>query len=239
MKNAVILCSGGIDSVTTAYYVKKRLKYNRLIILFFDYDQKALNQEKKFSKKCAKKLNAEFKEVHLKWLGEISESLINKIGKIKKIKRKDLKNSSRESEKYYVPCRNMLFLSYALALVESLFIKEKKTYDIFVGFKCEGKESYPDTTKKFIVKMNELSKIVCVRNFKIEAPLIKKDKEDIIILGNKLDINFKDTSSCYIGDKKHCGHCLACRLRQEGFYWANIKDLTAYKKKMSDFRLAK
>ena len=53
------------------------------------------------------------------------------------------------------------------------------------------------------------------------------------------DVDFKKTYSCYVGSrKKHCGACLSCRLRQEAFYWANIRDPTNYKEKMKDFRLA-
>ncbi len=239
MKNAIILCSGGIDSVTTAYYVKNKLKYDNIIILFFDYEQRTSMEERKCSKKCAENLNAEFMEIKLKELGKISTSLINKKTKVKKLERKELKDSKKESDKYYVPCRNSVFLVYALAIAESLFIKNQKKYDIFVGFKCEGKESYPDTTLEYVKEMNKLSRISC-NSIKIFAPLIKKDKEDIILLGNELDVDFKQTYSCYAGaeNKKHCGVCLSCRLRQEGFYWANVKDPTKYETKMKDFRVA-
>ena len=67
---------------------------------------------------------------------------------------------------------------------------------------------------------------------------LEADKEEIISIGKKLGVDFKETTSCYIGKKEHCGFCLACRLRQEGFYWANIKDPTRYMKKMKDFRVA-
>ena len=105
MKHAIVLCSGGIDSVTTAHYIKKQLKYNKLIILFFNYNQRTLKQERTASKKCTKDLNAKFIEINLKWLGKISTSLINSNKKAKKISRKQLKDSTKESEKYYVPCR--------------------------------------------------------------------------------------------------------------------------------------
>ncbi|MEK6898347.1 MAG: 7-cyano-7-deazaguanine synthase [Nanoarchaeota archaeon] len=238
MKNGIILCSGGIDSITTAHYVREKLKYGKIIILFFDYNQKALKSERKFSKMCAKKLHAKFYKIKLKWLGKTSNSLINKSGEIKNIKRKELKNAKKESEKFYVPCRNLIFLSHTLALAESLFAKEKKKWDIFVGFKNEGRESYPDTTKGFVSQINKLAKL-CSAALEIKAPLINKDKEDIISLGKKLGVDFRNTFSCYIGKKKHCGYCLACRLRQEGFYWANVKDPTEYNVKMKDFRLAK
>ena len=85
--------------------------------------------------------------------------------------------------------------------------------------------------------MNKLQNVLKEKS-KIKAPLIKKDKEDIILLGKKLRIDFRDTYSCYSGSNVHCGYCLACRLRQEGFFWANIPDPTKYKERMSDFRLA-
>ena len=66
---------------------------------------------------------------------------------------------------------------------------------------------------------------------------IKKDKEDIVRLGKKLGVKFEDTFSCYIGvGENHCGACLSCRLRQEGFYWAGIRDPTKYEIKMKDSR---
>ena len=114
MKNALILCSGGLDSVVTANHVKKRLKYDKLTILFFNYKQKTLIQERNASKKCARELNAEFIEINLRWLSDISTSLINKEGEITKVNRYDLKDTKKESEKWYVPCRNTLFLTYII-----------------------------------------------------------------------------------------------------------------------------
>src|SRR3990167_1104976 len=116
MKNAIILCSGGIDSVTTAHYVKKQLRYNKIIFLFFDYGQKTVNEERKYSRLNSKKLKAKFEEVKLNWLGKISNSLINRKGKIKKLKKTDLKNTEEESKNWYVPCRNTVFITHALAL---------------------------------------------------------------------------------------------------------------------------
>ena len=238
-KNAIVLCSGGIDSVTTAHYVKKKLDYRKIIILFFDYGQRTIKQERNAAKKVAKKLKEEFKEIKLLELAKISTSLINKKKKARKVKRKELKNTVEESQKYYVPCRNTLFLVYALALAESLQIKNKKVYDIFTGFKCEGKEAYPDTTINFVKEINKLKKVSTSVKGKIIAPLIKLDKDEIILHGKKLEVDFKDTYSCYVGDrKKHCGVCLSCRLRQEAFYWANVKDPTKYKVKMKDYRVA-
>lgn len=240
LKNAIILCSGGLDSVVTAFYVKNKSKYNKITILFFNYGQRALMQERECSKKCALNLKANFLEINLN-LNHFQSLLINK-KKLKKLKILDLKNTKKESEKYYVPLRNSIFLINAIALSESFYLKNKDIYDIFVGFKCEGNGSYPDTTKEFVNFINKFRNFSLFKGM-IKAHLITKDKDEIVLLGKKLNVNFKQTYSCYISsgnenNPKHCGTCLACRLRQEAFYWANLKDPTEYKEKMRDFRLA-
>jgi len=240
-KNAIILCSGGLDSSVTAYYVGKKLGYKSLIIMFFNYLQRTLKQERKASKNVAKKLNAGFIEIKIPELASISTSLINKKSKARKIKRKELKDTKKESLNYYVPCRNIVFLVYALAFAESMQIREKRVWDIFTGFKSEGREAYPDTTPEFVKEMNKLKETATQIKGKIIAPLINKDKDDIVKLGEKLGVKMEDTFSCYIGTKnkqKHCGTCLSCRLRQEAFYWANVEDKTKYKEKMKDYRKA-
>ncbi len=239
MKSALILCSGGLDSVTLAHYVKKRLKYNSIKLLFFNYGQRNARSEKKYAKICAKDLGAKFIKVRLKNLDKISPSLLTSNLEANEVALKSLKDTTNESNNWYVPCRNLIFLSYASAIAESLFIKENKEVEIFVGFKNEGKESYPDTTQEFLDNLNKLNKSSTMAKPIISAPLIKKDKEDIVLLGKKIGLNFNKTYSCYVGKRRHCGYCLACRLRQEGFYWANISDPTIYKIKLKDFRLAK
>jgi 7-cyano-7-deazaguanine synthase len=241
MKRAVVLCSGGLDSVVTANYLKKRLDYKEMIILFFNYGQRAVWQEKKAAKKCALNLNAKFCEIKISEIKNLSHSLINRGGEISWILRGELSNTKKESDKWYVPCRNIIFLSYALSLAESIYLKCKKVFDIAVGFKNEGNDGFPDTSWEFVNKFNEVGEIACKKKFRIIAPLIKKDKEDIVLLGKNMGVKMGDTYSCYVGIKnknEHCGYCLACRLRQEGFYWANVEDITKYRKKMKDFRRA-
>jgi len=238
MDNALILCSGGLDSVVLSKYVKKTLNYKKISILFFDYGQRNFKEERKSSKKCAKEIRAVFKEIDLNFVKAFSTSLLNKKSIPKKLSLKELKSTKNESEKWYVPSRNFIFLSIAISYAESLFIKNNEKSSIFMGFKNEGKDSYPDASEKFIKKINEYSNYFVKGNPRVLAPLIKMDKEDIINLGKKLNVNFKETYSCYNGGNNHCGFCLSCRLRQEGFYWANIKDPTKYKIKIKDFRTA-
>ncbi|MFH1290733.1 MAG: 7-cyano-7-deazaguanine synthase QueC, partial [Nanoarchaeota archaeon] len=226
MKSAIVLCSGGLDSVTTAFYIKKRLKYKKIFILFFNYGQRTLAIERKFSKLCAKEVDADFLEIDIENLGKISTSLLNSKKEHRRMKRGDLKDLREESEKWYVPCRNLVFLSYALALAESVNVKEKIDSYLFVGFKNEGRGGYPDTSQEFLDSLNKTARVSTIGKYKILAPLINKDKEDIVTLAKNLGVDFKKTFSCYTGSHKHCGTCLACKLRQEGFYWANVKDPT-------------
>ncbi len=227
-KEFIVLCSGGLDSVTAAHLMRKKYFSSSITLLFFNYGQRSLVQERCCAKACAEKLKTGFTEMNLQELGKLSPSFINKNESVKS--GEDLKNTSGESKKWYVPFRNTIFLSYAFAYVESLAIKRKiKSFEIITGFKCEGKEPYPDTTVKYVREMNVLARVAApTLDIRIVAPLIRKDKEDIVILGNKLGADFGKTWSCYVGRKKQCGTCLACRLRKAGFYWANFKDPTKY-----------
>ncbi|MDP4012396.1 MAG: 7-cyano-7-deazaguanine synthase [Candidatus Nanoarchaeia archaeon] len=237
--NAIILLSGGLDSVTTAYYVKNKIKPKNIIALFFDYGQRTLKQEERCAKIISKKLKAKFKKIELKWLGDISTSFLNKKNKLPKIKDKylaDIKKGKKEITKYWVPCRNSLFLLTALAHAESEFISKKQKYNIFIGLKSEGRIPMKDTTPKFVKVINNLAREATDKgNFKIIAPLIDKDKDEIIELGMKLKVPYEFTYSCYSGSKfknkipVHCGTCENCVLRKKGFYWANVKDPSVYK----------
>ncbi len=223
MKNAIVLCSGGLDSVVAAYSIKD--KYKKLRFLFFDYGQRALKEEERAVKKIAKKLNADFEKIELLWLGNISTAMLNKKDEFKETSEKDLE-TDRDIENWYVPCRNSIFLVNALAFAESEFLKNKVEYDIIVGFENEGRGHFKDTTPSFVKKINELSEET-TKGFEIIAPLIKLDKPDVIKLGKKLKIPFELTYSCYI-ENGHCGKCLNCMLRKKGFYWAGVEDPTKY-----------
>ncbi len=226
MKYAIVLCSGGLDSVVAAYYAKKQ--YNNLTLLFFNYNQNSLNQERQAVKYFAKKLNSKLIEIKVPNLN-LSSSLLSKSSQSKV---KNLKNTIKESEKFYVPQRNLIFLSIATAIGESLSIKEKSHVSLFVGFKNDGKEFFPDATPQFVNNFNKLIKSSTKNKVSLKAPLIKKDKEDIIKLGKSLKVKLEKTFSCYSPkNSRHCGVCLACKLRKAGFYWANEIDHTNYNSK--------
>ena len=225
MKNAMVLCSGGLDSVVVAYSIKN--KYRKLKLLFFDYGQRALKEEEKCVREISKKLNSDFEKIKLPWLGKISTAMLNREGEFKSTIEKDLEKKE-DLLTWWVPCRNSIFLINALAFAESEFLKNKERYDIIIGLKNEGEAHFKDTTERFIKKINNLVKDATNDgDYEIIAPLIKLDKPEVIKLGEKLKIPFELTYSCYI-ENGHCGKCLNCMLRKKGFYWAGVKDPTKY-----------
>lgn len=222
MKNAIILCSGGLDSVTLAYHLVSTLKDVNTSLLFFNYGQKQLKQEQKSVRFFASSLNLPLREIKIASLPELA------ITNLPKDASKDLKDTRAESAHWYIPFRNGIFLAYALSIAEKLSLQEKAQVAIFTGFKNEGKEPFVDATKAFVNSYNHLAQESTKTKPKVYAPFIDKDKEDIIQLATKLAVPLEETYSCYLGSSKHCGECLACRARKAGFHWANIQDPTEY-----------
>ena len=239
MKNAIIVISGGLDSTVTAYHVKYKLNYGNILFLFFDYNQRTLKEELFCVKKIAEKLKAKVKISDLKWLGEISTALLNKEEKLPETTEKDLANIQHSKEQiinYWVPCRNTLFLISALAHAESEFISNKRRYDIFIGIKQEGEIAMKDTTQEFLKAINNLSEQATHHGgYKIIAPFIKNDKDEVVKIGKEINVPFELTYSCYQenGFQKnipiHCGKCENCMLRKKAFYFSAVKDPTIYK----------
>lgn len=229
MNNAIVLCSGGLDSIVLSYYLKKIEKIDKLKLIFLDYNQKSLNQELNCVKRAAKLLDAKLEIVDVKWLGKVSTSLINKNTNSQISDKEDLIS-------WYVPCRNALFLLIGLAFSESEFISKSEKYDIYLGIKYEGELQFKDTTPDFLEQMNKTAKF-CTQDgdYNFIAPFLDKDKEELIEMAKKLEVDLKDTYSCYVGDKNkesliHCGVCSACKSRKKAFKFSNVEDVTRYEK---------
>jgi len=239
MVNCILVASGGLDSSVLAYYIKNEIKPKKFILIFFDYGQRALKEELFCVREIAKDLNAELKIIGLGWLGKISTSLINKNEEIPVTKEEDLNSKQKgvkDIGKWWVPCRNALFLLIALAHAESYFISNKERYDVYIGIKDEGEVAMKDTTPEFLKAINELTEH-CTKDggYKIKAPFLNKDKVDVVKLGERYKINWLNTYSCYKGEgfrnnkPVHCGYCENCMLRKKAFYWANVEDVSLYK----------
>ena len=131
----------------------------------------------------------------------------------------------------YVPARNTIMLSLALAWAEVL-----GSLDIFVGVNAVDYSGYPDCRPEYIAAFETMANLatragVEGRRLSIHAPLIALSKAEIIRTGTALGVNYGLTVSCYQadGDGRACGVCDSCRLRAEGFATAGIPDPTRYR----------
>jgi 7-cyano-7-deazaguanine synthase len=130
----------------------------------------------------------------------------------------------------YVPARNTVFLSYALAWAEVL-----GAHDIFIGVNALDYSGYPDCRPEFIGAFETMANLATVagvqgRKLTIHTPLIDLTKAEIIQLGLDLGVDYAKTTSCYdpAPDGRACGHCDSCLLRKKGFKDAGTNDPRPY-----------
>jgi 7-cyano-7-deazaguanine synthase len=131
----------------------------------------------------------------------------------------------------YVPARNTIFLSYALAWAEVLDAR-----DIFLGVNAVDYSGYPDCRPEYIGAFERMANLatragVEGRGVRIRAPLLHLSKAQIIALGGTLGVDYSRTTSCYDPDDDGaaCGHCDACLLRLKGFAAAGLQDPIRYR----------
>ncbi len=130
----------------------------------------------------------------------------------------------------YVPARNTIFLSLALA-----FAEVRGAFDIYVGVNCQDYSGYPDCRPEFITAFQGLANVATKAGveggrYTIHAPLIHLSKADIIKLGVSLGVDYGLTHSCYAPSPEGlaCGACDSCQLRRAGFAAAGVADPTRY-----------
>jgi 7-cyano-7-deazaguanine synthase len=131
----------------------------------------------------------------------------------------------------YVPARNTIFLSLALALAEVL-----ESFDIYMGVNAVDYSGYPDCRPEFIRAFSALANLATKAGvegkgtFQVHAPLVALTKAQIIQLGASLGVDYGLTHSCYdpAPDGAACGRCDSCRIRRDGFLAAGVPDVTRY-----------
>jgi 7-cyano-7-deazaguanine synthase len=218
---AVILLSGGLDSATTLAIAKDQ--GYQCYALSFNYGQRHA-VELTAAAKIAKAFGIiEHKTIDLD-LTQIGGSALtdNNI---------DVPESPTEGIPItYVPARNTIFLSYALAWAEVLNIN-----DIFIGVNSVDYSGYPDCRVEYIKAFEHMANLATKSGVEgthlaIHTPLIDLSKAEIIQQGNKLNVDYALTVSCYQADSdgRACSVCDSCRFRKEGFENAGISDPTFY-----------
>ena len=222
MSKAIILLSGGLDS-TTVLALAKEDKFD-CYALSFDYGQKQ-RSELESSKKIANKLNVTEHRIMQISLNDIGGSaLTDKNINIPKY------SDSNEIPVTYVPARNTIFLSFALAWAEVIDCQ-----NIFIGVNALDYSGYPDCRPEFIKAFEDMANLATKQSVEggqihIKTPLINMTKAQIIQKGLSLGVNYSETISCYDANVngEACGGCDACVLRRNGFNNAKVKDPTNY-----------
>jgi 7-cyano-7-deazaguanine synthase len=220
MKNAIVLLSGGLDSMVCAGLAREA--GFSVIALTVDYGQRH--------------------RVELESASAIAAALAN-LHVVLPLDLRAFGGSALTSEievpkdgvgegipVTYVPARNTIFLSLALGLGEASGAR-----DIFIGVNALDYSGYPDCRPEFIAEFERLANLATKAGvegdrFTIHAPLLNMTKADIAREAERLGLDAALSHSCYdpLPDGTHCGRCDACRLRAKGFAEAGLKDPTAY-----------
>ncbi|OQY50211.1 MAG: 7-cyano-7-deazaguanine synthase QueC [Desulfobacteraceae bacterium 4572_89] len=227
-QRAVVLSSGGIDSTTAMAMAKE--KGNEVYSLSFRYGQRH-SAELAFAKKVAAALGVSAHKIIDIDLRQFGESALT-TDDITVPKHDQVEFLDEETIPItYVPARNTIFLSYAMAWAEVL-----KASSIYIGVTAVDYSGYPDCRPKFINAFQTMANLATVTGvtretvLKIETPLIDMSKGEIIAAGNSLGVDYSLTISCYDPDQhdRSCGRCDSCLHRKKGFKEAGIKDPTPY-----------
>jgi 7-cyano-7-deazaguanine synthase len=223
-KKAVVLLSGGLDSSTTLAIA--RSEGYELYALSFRYGQRH-TREVEAAAGIARLIGVNRHvtlDIDLRSFG--ASALTDNIDVPK---RKGLE-ISKDIPVTYVPARNTIFLSFALAFAESVDARH-----IFIGVNAIDYSGYPDCRPEFIAAFERLANLATKagvegRSFTIHAPLMSMTKSQIIRTGVSLGVDYSLTTTCYdpSEDGRACGSCEACLLRLEGFRDAGLTDPVDY-----------
>jgi 7-cyano-7-deazaguanine synthase len=220
VKSAVVLLSGGLDSMVCAAIAREQ-RFS-LIALTIDY-----NQRHRVELKAATRIAAQLAERHIVLPLDLrafgGSALTGDIDVPKD-------GAGGGIPVTYVPARNTIFLSLALGLAEASGAR-----DIFIGVNALDYSGYPDCRPEFIQQFEKLANLATKAGveddrFTIHAPLQHLSKAEIAREAQRLGLDAGVSHSCYdpLPDGRHCGQCDACRLRSRGFAEAGIADPTAY-----------
>jgi len=226
MKKAVVLSSGGVDS-TTAMAMARAEGYE-IYSLSFRYGQRHV-AELQAAKRVAEVFGAKEHLIIDLDLGKIGGSALTDAIAVPKARTE--KEMRKGIPVTYVPARNTIFLSYALAWAEKLMAA-----DIFIGVTAIDYSGYPDCRPEYIRAFEQMANLALKAvvegrmRIRIQAPLIRLSKGQIIRRGVELGVDYGLTHSCYdpSPDGQACGACDSCLLRKKGFQEAGVADPTVY-----------
>lgn len=221
IKKAVILVSGGLDSASCLSIAKEQ-GYDCYAVSF-DYGQRSASELLAARKVVQAAVVQEHKVITLE-IGQLGGSALTDV---------DIAIPEEVVAGIpitYVPARNTVFLSYALAWAEVL-----EAQAIFIGVNAVDYSGYPDCRPEYIAAFQQVINLATKMSveggsIELKTPLIDLSKAEIIKTGIRLGVDYSITVSCYQADAegRACGRCDSCRFRKQGFVDAGIDDPTSY-----------
>ena len=228
-RTAVVLLSGGLDSATVLAIA--RSEGYAIVALSFRYGQRH-DAEIVAAQSIAKRagvLRHVIMDIDLRVFG--GSALTSDIPVPRGRSASEISNGIPIT---YVPARNTIFLSYALALAEV-----SNASDIFLGVNALDYSGYPDCRPEYVQAFEQMANLATKAGVEgsrlaIHAPLMQQTKGEIIARGMKLGVDYAPTLSCYDPDASGaaCGECDACQLRLKGFAEAGVPDPVRYRERV-------
>lgn len=227
-QNAVVLFSGGLDSTTCLYWAKSQFK--TVTAVSFCYGQRH-SSELHAAQNIAKKLSVRHHVIDID-IAKLGGSALTDMNL--SVPNHDESVTYSDADQVapitYVPARNTIFLSYALAVAEVT-----QASAIIIGVSSVDYSGYPDCRPDYIAAFETMANLATVsgrqgNHLSIIAPLQNLSKADTLTVGISLGVDYSMTVSCYQADAlgRACGHCDSCHLRKQGFMDAKIADPTRY-----------
>jgi 7-cyano-7-deazaguanine synthase len=215
----LVVCSGGLDSATCAYLHKKQYG-QEVTLLHFDYNCRARGYEMKAVAELAADLRCDYRVVKTDFFERVTPSVLTNPNAA-------LAPGEKGAELAYewVPARNLVFMSLALA------IAEKENYDcVSLGINQEEGCAFTDNEQEFAERLRSLVPFAVApyKKIRIADPLGGLMKRQIVQVGAKLGVPHQYTYSCYAGGELHCDNCGPCHQRRIAFRMAGVADPTRY-----------
>lgn len=219
MKDAVIVVSGGMDSVTMLHEYRDEIG----LAITFDYGSTQNAREREYAVMHCKRLGIRHLVIPLEFMHKYFKSSL--LGSADDIPEGDYDDANMKST--VVPFRNGIMLAIACGIAESNGLKR-----VMIANHGGDHAIYPDCRPEFVEAMSAAMRNGTYEHVEVYAPYTNLTKAEIARYGAALGLDYSETYSCYKGGEKHCGKCGTCRERRQALEEAGISDPTEYETTM-------